>query len=196
MRSVDSRADPAERAQREIVGRETLEVARQRTRKREEANDDDRRRQREDRRLLGSPRDEIAGGGHQRDPEANGERPEQQRERHPAAGHAGKPEQATDRRSRDGLAPRAPIADDPVGALCELGTVRDEHEPSCPLATRRPRRRRSRRSRDPGRPSARRAAPAARRAGTRAQARPVASHPPRAAVLRRRPPSRIRREAR
>ena len=52
---VDGRADPAERAEREVVGRQTLEVARQRPREREEADDDDRRRQREDRRLLGCP---------------------------------------------------------------------------------------------------------------------------------------------
>ncbi len=124
---VDGRADPAERAQREVVGRETLEVARQRPREREEADDDDRRRQREDRRLLGRPRDEIAGGGHQRDPEADGERAEHQGERHPAAGHAGKPEQATGRPHATASATRAD-ADDPVGTLGELGPVRDEHE--------------------------------------------------------------------
>ena len=77
---VERRADPPESPQREVVGREALEVARERTGEREEADDDDDRRQREDRRLLGRACDEVAGRRHERDAEADGRRAERDRE--------------------------------------------------------------------------------------------------------------------
>ncbi len=59
---------------------ESLEVPGERPRKREEADGDDARREREDRRLLGRTRDEVAGRGHERDPEADCERTEGDRQ--------------------------------------------------------------------------------------------------------------------
>ena len=63
-------ADPnaRERAEGEVVRDEPLEVAGQRTGETEEANGDDRDRQRQDRRALGGPRDQVAGGRHQAAP--------------------------------------------------------------------------------------------------------------------------------
>ena len=60
MRSYTVGADPPERAERDVVRGEPLEVPRQGTREREESDDDDDRRQRQDRRLLGGARDEVA----------------------------------------------------------------------------------------------------------------------------------------
>jgi hypothetical protein len=88
----------AERAEGEIVRNEALEVPRERASEREEADDDDRRRQREDRRLLGRPGDQVAGGRHQGDSEADGERSEHDRRRDPSAWQVCEREEPSDRR--------------------------------------------------------------------------------------------------
>ena len=62
-------ANPPEGAEGEVVRHEAFEVARERSRQREEADGDDRDGQREDGRLLGGPRDQVAGSRHERDPE-------------------------------------------------------------------------------------------------------------------------------
>ena len=156
-------------------------------------------RQGEDRRLLGGARDEVAGGRHQPDAEADRERAEQDRQRDPPPRH---------RRRR----PRA-------GARCVMPPPHAVHRRPLDRTTR------SAALRAPGR--ARRAAPsaparsridglghrlgarrveiggrlvedarAARRGGTRARARCAGAGRPRAAGRRRRRPSRTRPAAR
>ena len=186
---VDGRADPAERAQREVVRREPLEVARQRPGEREEADDDDGRRQREDRRLLGGARDQVAGRRSsarrrsrrraRRAPRASAMRPR---------GMSGEREQATRSSSRASTASRRPgrrRGGRPGRRARRARAGARRARPSARRAAARPPRRRSRRSPDRGRRSARRGSRAARRAGTRARARSAAARPPRAA----RPPS-------
>ena len=77
---VEARADPAQRAEREVVPDEPVEVARERAGEPEEAHRDDRDGEREDGRLLRRARDQVAGGRHQRDAERDGERAEEDRE--------------------------------------------------------------------------------------------------------------------
>ena len=79
---VEALADPAETPQREIVRRQPLEVAGERTRQPEEPDDDDRDGEREDGRLLRGARDQVARGRHQSDAEDDRERAERNRERH------------------------------------------------------------------------------------------------------------------
>ncbi len=94
---VHARPDPPEGAQREVVRREAVEVARERSREREEADDDDDRRQRQDRRLLGCTGDEVAGGRHQRDAEADGQGAERKRQDGATARDAGESQNPRER---------------------------------------------------------------------------------------------------
>ena len=86
------------------MGPEPVGVSRDRTSEAEEAHGHDRRGQREDGRTFGGARDQIAGGGHQRDAEDDRQRPERRRDRDP--GDAEIPDSASRRRrtpSRDRL---------------------------------------------------------------------------------------------
>ena len=83
-----------ERTEGDVVRDEPLEVARQRPRQAEEADRDDRHRQRKDRRSFGGARDQVARRRHERDTEADRERAEGDRERHPSHRYAGERQQA------------------------------------------------------------------------------------------------------
>ena len=76
---VEAPADPTERAQREVVRDEPIEITAERPGEPEEANGDDRHREGQDRRLLGGSRDQVAGRRQQGDAEADGERAERAR---------------------------------------------------------------------------------------------------------------------
>ena len=77
---------------------EALEVAGERTGKREEANDHDDRRQRKDGRLFGGAGDEIAGGCHQRHAEADRKSAESDCEDDSSARHVRQRQQAPEER--------------------------------------------------------------------------------------------------
>ena len=104
-------ADSPERAERDVVGGEPLEVARQGTREREKSDDDDDRRQRQDRRLLGRARDEVSGCRDERDAESDRESAERERERDTATRELGQREETGHERhaaSRAGTTSRPP----------------------------------------------------------------------------------------
>ena len=95
---VDTRPQRADRAERQVVRGEPVEVPRQRPCEREEADDHDDRRERQDRRLLGSTGDEVPGRRGQRHAEAERERAEPERQHQTAARKVGEREQATEGR--------------------------------------------------------------------------------------------------
>ena len=94
---VEARADPAERPQGEVVRGEALEVAGDGPGQAEEADGHDRHGQREDRGVLRGARDEVARRRHERDPEADGERPERDGEADSPGWHAGEREESAKR---------------------------------------------------------------------------------------------------
>ena len=119
---VEAGADAAEGAERQVVRPEPVGVARQRPGKAEEAHRDDCRRQRENRRALRGARDQVAGGGHQRDAEHDGERPERDGDGDPPGSDSREREQAAEHRhhatasTRDSRHASALEPHDPVGA--------------------------------------------------------------------------------
>ncbi len=89
---VEAGADPAERAQGEVVRDETVEVPGQRAGEPEKADCDDRHRQRQDRRLLGGARDQVPRRRHQCDAEQDGKCAEHDRERCARPRHTSEPD--------------------------------------------------------------------------------------------------------
>ncbi len=120
---VDMDARAGEPPQSHVVRGQALQVAQHRPAEPEEAHADDGDGEREDGRLLGRPRDQVAGGRHQADPEEDGQRAERDRCGHAAARHVGEREQPGDH-ARGQL----PQGDDAVGVLDQLRAVRDEQD--------------------------------------------------------------------
>ena len=195
---VGADADPREIAEREVVGAEPLEVARDRPGEPEEAHGDDGRHQRQHRRMLGRARDQVAGARRQADAEQDGERSEPDRERSAAARGAGEREQPSERRrhARHLLGRAAGLEhDDPVRRPEKLEPVRDHEDAAAPVKPVERVGDEARRSPGRDRRSARRGSRAAPLGGARARARSVAARRTRASCRRRRPASRSHREA-
>ena len=126
----EARPDRAQRPQRQIVGHQPVDVARQRTGQAEEPHDHDGHGQRQHRRPLRRARDQVAGGRDQRDAEGGG---------HCAQGdhHS----QAPPRNARE---LNQPADHDAAACSCTMRSARDASSSSCAItSTVRPCRQRS-----------------------------------------------------